>query len=360
MILSNRKQAILKAIVEDYIATAEPVSSKSLIKKYPLQLSSATVRNVMAELEDEGYLQQPHVSAGRIPADKAYRLYVDSLIDIPEVQPDVKEKVETALQDDFHAWETALKKAAEVMTNSTGYTSVALATRTERTSILQIKLLMVEPGCVLVVLVLAPGIVRDRLINIPPQVSNSELQRLGMAIEQGLAGRKLNEITWITVENTGRGSELPESLLNQVLFEAYMAIKQSDNLDAYLDGIQNLLRHPEFRDPDKAKDILNVLTRDGMLAGYLTDSYLKEDASMTTELGDGTKRPKFMIRIGQEITLPGLSDCSFVTTTYALADNLIGQIGVVGPRRMDYRRVMANMNFIRQVFKKKISGRNER
>lgn len=366
--MKPRKQQILQALVEDYIATAEPVGSKSLVERYPLRVSAATVRNVMAELEAEGYLVQPHTSAGRIPSDKAYRFYVDGLTaDTSAVRPEWKQEVEQAFEEEVTKVSGLVRKASELMTRSTGYTALATSPRLDRSRILQMKMLMIEPGRVLVVLVLAPGVVRDQLIRVPQSFREEELRRLCAAMEAELAGKCVDEVTWITVESVAQGLSLPEPLLNQVLYEAYLAIKQADNLDTYVEGMQNLLQHPEFRDVDRAREVLDLLTKDGILAGYLCEeepgSGAEDEVSSLTSdeaevqspivLPSQAKEVPFLIRIGQEITLPGLEDCSFVTTTYRLGDRLQGRIGVVGPKRMHYRELMGQIGFFRQIIQKK-------
>lgn len=345
--MNARKQLILKAIIDEYIATAEPVGSKSLIAKYPLQISAATVRNVMAELEKDGYLEHLHTSSGRTPSDMGYRLYVDQLLDFSQPQVQTLQGDGEVLEQFKQAEdvEEILKSASELITCTTGYTGLALSPPIAKSRLVQMKMLMIEPGKALVILVLAPGLVKDRLIRVPEQMQAMDLSVLSQAIEQELAGKAVEEITWVAVETAARNVSLPETLLNQVLFEAYLTIKQADNMDAYVEGLQNLLSHPEFKDVHKAKSVFDLLMRDGLLSGYLSEGV--EDCKQQAGI-------PFMIRIGQEITLQGMEDCSFVTTTYTLGEKIVGQIGVVGPKRMNYRQVISQIGFVRQMIEKKI------
>ncbi len=362
MSLDARKKQILKAVVDDYIETVEPVGSKTLVQKYGLDISSATVRNEMAELESMGYLEQPHTSAGRIPSDKGYREYVDSLMDVGPLSRDDIEQIRENIRDGVDEITLLLKRAAGVLTEKTGYTSVALTPRLNESHFRQLKMMMIEPGRVLVVVVLNAGLVKDRIARIPELIGEEQLHRIAQAIESELSGMRLDDITMVTVSTAGHRIDLPESLLNQVLYEAYVSIKQAENLELYMDGHNKLLSFPEFQDVRKAKTLFDTLARDGIVAGFLNESpewtqvhELSSEQSALSESADGRdksariempRRP-FMIRIGQEIALEGLQECSFVTTTYRLGDRIIGRIGVMGPKRMEYGRVVSNIGFIR-------------
>ena len=364
MPLDDRKKNILKAIIDDYIATAEPVGSKSLVSKYQINVSSATVRNEMAELEELGYLEQPHTSAGRIPSDLGYRAYVDSLLRVEELTDDEAEKIRVYMRNSIDELTGLIRKAASILSDKTGYTSLALSPQLRRSHLKQIKILMIEPGRALVVVVLSAGVVKDRLARIPEILDASQLIQIAAAIEDGLSGMMLDDITLVTVTSAARNTQLPDSLLNQVLFEAYVAIKQADNLELYMDGSHKLLSYPEFQDIHKAKDYLNTLSRDGIIAGYMNE--LKEPeirAGPDAETGrpdggpliaDQPERPTYTVRIGQEIMLEGLKDCSFVTTTYKMGDVVAGRIGVIGPRRMTYGKVISNISFVKQTLNEQI------
>lgn len=362
MPLDARKKQILKAVVDDYIETVEPVGSKTLVQKYGLDVSSATVRNELAELESLGYLEQPHTSAGRVPSDKGYREYVDALMDVGTLEAGEMEEIQHRIRENVNEITRLLKRATGVLTDKTGYTSVALTPRLDESYFRQLKMMMIEPGRVLVVVVLNAGLVKDRIARVPELVDDQQLQRIANAIESDLSGMKLVDITMVTVSTAGHKVDLPESLLNQVLYEAYVSIKQAENLELYMDGHSKLLTFPEFADVRKAHTLFDTLARDGIVAGYLNEA---ADQPIAHELGEGGgdvavrgdptdadpaihpgRRP-FMIRIGQEITLEGLQECSFVTTAYQLGERIIGRIGVVGPKRMEYSKVISHIGFIR-------------
>lgn len=368
MQLNDRKKSILKAVVDDYVSTAEPVGSKALVSKFHFSVSSATVRNEMAELEELGYLEQPHTSAGRIPSDKGYRAYVDDLMQVEDLPEDETAKIRDYFRDSMDELTGLIRKASSLLSDRTGYASLALAPQMRRSHLKQIKMLMIEPGKALVVVVLSAGIVKDRLVRIPELLDAAQLLQISTAIEEGLSGMKLDDITLVTVFSAARNALLPDSLLNQVLYEAYIAIKQADHLEIYIDGTNKLLSYPEFHDIHKAREYLDTLARDGMIAGYMSemkdqDAVLQPVQSKgmqdLAEAAEGVQgfsgtnpasqdRQSYMIRIGQEIMLDGLKDCSFVTTTYKLGDVIAGRIGIIGPRRMAYGKVISNISFVRQ------------
>jgi heat-inducible transcriptional repressor len=337
MPLDQRKKQILQAIVDDYVATAEPVASKSLIDRHDFRVSSATVRNEMSDLEHMGYLEQPHTSAGRIPSDKGYREYVDSLMTVDQLSDAEGTEIRRRLSDSFDELANLLKKASSTLAEQTGYISIALTPRMRKSYLIQLKMMMIEPGKALVVVVLSAGVVKDRLVRIPDYLTPEQLSQISSAIETGLSGLPLEEITFVTVASAAKDSTIPDSLLNQVLYEAYTAIKQADNLEVYMDGSNKMLSLPEFQDIGRARCLFDTLARDGTVAGYINELAMQDE------------RASYMIRIGQEILIDGMTDCSFVTTTYNVGDKIAGNIGVIGPKRMEYSKVISQISFVRTV-----------
>lgn len=358
MSLDGRKSVILKAVVDDYIATAEPVGSKSIVTRHNLNLSSATVRNILSELEKQGYLMQPHTSAGRIPTDEGYRAYVDSLMTLTDLPEDEKTRMENDLNDVFSGFKPILRKTAELLSETTGYAALAVAPHSKDSTLRQLKILMIEPGRALIVVVVNGGLVKNRMARVPNMFTLEQLIEIANTVEQGLQGKRLSDITMVTVETSAYSIELPDSLLNQVLYEAYVSIKQAENLETYTNGITNLFQHPEFRDVDRAMNVMDTLTKDGgMVVGMLADrmsdgsageTVIEEHSDPLTEAEGRRAYPDyFMIRIGQEIAIETLEDCSFVTTTYQLGDQLLGDISVIGPKRMNYDDVISRIRFVR-------------
>lgn len=340
MSLDQRKQTILKAVIDDYIETAEPVGSKSLVEKHVLQLSSATVRNTMAELEQQGYLESPHTSSGRVPTDKGYRAYVDSLVTVKALDENSRQNIRQSLRSDIKDLPVLLKNVSTVLSSGTGYTSVALTPKLTQSQLSQIKMLMIEPGKALVVVVVSAGLVKDRIVRIPDLLGEDQLRRIAEVCEQSLAGMPLEDITLVTVATALQGVVLPESLLNQVLYETYVSIKQAENLETYVDGMPNIFSHPEFQTLGKARAVVDTLSQNGLIVGMMENK--------TDELAMTKPETDFMIRIGQELALESMKDCSFVTSTYKINDKIVGSIGVVGPRRMKYSKVISQISFVRE------------
>lgn len=361
MALGERQKLILKAIVDDYISTAEPVGSKSLMQRNNFDISSATIRNEMAELEENGYLIHPHTSAGRIPTDKGYREYVDSLITIPAMTREEAKRAHEFFKDGFEEITQLLRQASHALSQNTGYTSLTLTPRLHQSQLKQVKMLMIEPGRVLMVVVLGEGVVKDRLVRVPDMLDASQISQISTAIEEGLSGMSLEDITFITVATAGKRTQVPESLLNQILYETYVSIKQADNIGVYMDGSNKILGYPEFSDIKKARSFMDTVAEHGMIAGYMDEVKQELDGNDKNtdripgeEIAIVRKKP-YMIRIGQEIALSGLNDCSFVTTSYKIGGKVVGSIGVLGPKRMEYGKVISQINYVRMAVNSEIN-----
>lgn len=334
MALNDRKSWVLKSVVDTYVETAEPVASKTIADLSTTQVSSATIRNEMAELEKQGYLVSPHTSAGRVPTDKAYREYVEHLMRPVALDEEEKGNIRRELGQEIYELSDLLKQAGQVLSTSTGYTSIALMPSENERYIKQIKLLQIEPGRILIVLVFSAGVLKDRVIRAHEYLTQYDLIQISNALEDNLSGVPVEDITLMTVESALDQVELPDALLNQLLYEAYVTIKQSEQLDVYVEGVQNLFIQPDLRENDKAHLVYDALKKDGLITGYLKDQDNQEG--------------NFMIRIGQEIKLDGLEACSLITTSYKIGDKLKGQIGILGPKRMDYERAIPRIAFIRE------------
>lgn len=368
MMLDDRKKLILKAVVDDYIRTSEPVGSKTVVSNHGIQLSSATVRHIMADLERSGYLIQPHTSAGRVPSDKGYRAYVDSLMDAPDLPEDERQMLMREFQDGMTEIQPLLKKAVSVLSETTGYTAIAVAPYASESHLKQLKILMIEPGRALMVVVMSEGLVKNRVARVPHMLSLEQLIAIAQTVEQGVAGLRLEDITLVTIETSAQGIELPDSLLNQVLYEAYVSIKQAENLELYTDGITNIFKHPDFRDVSQVSVFANLIDKEGgMIVGRMNpapetikaagqDDPLSDETAVSRT--DGTMpRPYpdyFMIRIGQEIAIEALENCSFVTTTYQQGSRMLGNISVVGPKWMSYRNVISRIGFVREAIQRQL------
>lgn len=364
--MDDRARMILQAIVNSYVEICEPVGSKYLVDKYNLNLSSATVRNVMSWLEEEGYLEKPHTSAGRVPSDKGYRAYVNNLSYLPLVPLKKQAEFRDYLDQRIDEASDLIIRAADFLSEQTAFVSIALSPDYSSASIQQLKILMIEPGSALVVVVIQAGIVHDRLIRVSELLDADQLNRIGNAVEHAVIGKALNDITLVMVTAAAEDTDIPETLLKQVAYETYTSIKQMDNLDVYIDGLHRLLGQPEFQDIDKAQRFFHAINKPKIVAGYMSDIQREEESRQTeegqpdesdtalsideqlTETG-GQKKDAYMLRIGQEIALQGLEDMSFISTVYRFSDKISGQLAVIGPKRMRYGEIISQIQFINRI-----------
>lgn len=364
-LLTERQKQILKAIVDDYVTTAEPVGSKALVEGHNLHISSATVRNEMSELEELGYLDKTHTSSGRIPSDKGYRAYVDYLLQVKPISVNEQKEIESFFNDHMSEIMTLIKRSVNVLSEQTNFPAMMVSPYHKESSLEQIKFLMIEPGKVLIVVVLSPGIVKDRLIRIPTVLNQSQLSLINQMIEEQLTGKKVEQITLISVSAAAENAPIPEPILNQILFEAYISIKQAENIEFYIEGTHRLLSQPEFKEISTAQKFLETMHHKGVVAGYMSEwdndkllasiePKFQNDQEKTNYYEEINKRPSYMVRIGQEIALQGLEDCSFITATYKVSDKITGRIGVVGPKRMSYDKIIAQINFVNHTLDKEI------
>ena len=340
MQLDDRKKQVLQAIVDDYVSTYEPVGSKALIERHAFKVSSATLRNEMAELERLGFLEKPHTSAGRIPSDKGYREYVNSLLRMDVLTEEERIDIEDRITDSVSDVNDLLRNATTTLSEKTGFISLAMTPRLNTSYLTGLKMLMIEPGKALVVMMLSAGVVRDKVVRIPNFLTDEQIREISNSVEKSLSGKPLDEITLITLASSVKMSEIPEAFLNQVIYEAYTAIKQADRLDVFLEGEHRMLSLPDFSELGRARNLLGTLSHDGMVAGYVNEIERSAKESGNSD--------SYMIRIGQEIAIEGLEDCSFITTTYNIGDTVFGNIGIIGPKRMDYSKVITQMDFVRR------------
>ena len=327
---------------------------KALVKNHNT-LSSATIRNVMAELEEMGYLEKPHTSAGRMPSDKGYRAYVDNLLSVPPISQEDEKAIRDFLSVNVNKAQDLIERTVECLSNQTNFVSVALSPEYSDSSIEQIKIMMIEPGRAIVVLVLSAGVVHDRLIRIPAMLDEQQLNAIARSVERCLAGKKLDDITLVMISSAAEGTGLPDILSIRII-RSYIAIKQTEKIEVYIDGRHKLLQHPEFRDVERASRFYSVLRQTQMVAGYMRDIQQEEEAkhrAAILEQQDDTaegelsvRKPAYMVRIGQEIDIDGMENASFITTTYRMGGQIAGQIGIIGPKRMNYGDMIAQISFV--------------
>ncbi len=321
----------MQAIIEDYVNTAEPVGSRTISKKYLTNVSSATIRNEMADLEDMGYIEQPYTSAGRIPSDKGYRLYVDSIMNQNTANAKSIEYIKKEFMDTLGQIDDLVKHASKLLSNMTKYTSIAMAPQYGRTSLKHIQLIGIDNFNVLTVIVTDAGIVKNSVIRTEVSLDTYSLEKISNILNEKLAGFTLDELNKLDVSSFNNEINGYNEVLLKVLPELSQALKYSDRVEVYHDGAANLLDLPEYNDVQKAREFLNVLDEHDLLFKVLDDT--SKDLSVT---------------IGKENKISQLKNCSLITATYSLNGKTIGSIGVVGPTRMEYSKVISVVDCLTQ------------
>ena len=322
--MDERKTRILQAIIADYILTAVPVGSRTISKKYDMGLSSATIRNEMSDLEELGYLDQPHVSAGRIPSAKAYRLYVDQLLRSGRLRTGDEQEIRSYFTGRVRQMEEVFDHAAQVLSTLTRYTAVVLSPSGSSLRIRNIQLVPVSADRALLVLVTDSGIVRDNVVDIPRALDADTLYALSRAMTEALSGCTLEEALTRMPTLIGRMRENADVLLavNSRISEA---AERGPRSHVAIGGVSNMLAYPEYADAEKARNFLSLMeTRDKL-----------------AELMSPHSDVAFTVRIGPETGLKDMSDCSIVTATYSTNNGRQGTIGIIGPTRMQYSRVLS-------------------
>ena len=324
MTMDARKFRILQAIIDDYILSAIPVGSRTISKKYEMGLSSATIRNEMSDLEELGYLDQPHVSAGRIPSAKAYRLYVDQLLQNGSIRTGDAADVRAYFTNRAQQMEDVISRAAQALSGLTHYTSLVMSPKGAELRIRTLQLVPVSSQSALLVIVTDGGIMRDSVIRVGNDMDSDALYAVSRMLTERLSGHTLSEALTL-IKETERDMQAERPVLSGVAEFLNAVDSEGGKAKLTLGGASNILNFPEYSDVEKARCFLSVLeTKDKLL-----------------KLMENHGEMAFTVRIGPETGIPELEDCSLVTATYRLSDNTHGTIGVIGPTRMQYGRVLS-------------------
>lgn len=330
--LDERKVKILNAIIKNYLETGEPVGSRTISKYTDLNLSSATIRNEMSDLEDLGYIVQPHTSAGRIPSDKGYRFYVNNLIaekdkEVADMQEWMIEKTEKM--------ESLLKNVAKTLANNTQYATLVSAPSVVSNKLKFVQLSAVDEHQVLSVVVMDGNIVKNKIINVEKPLDNETMLKLNMLLNTNLNGLTVDQINLALITKLKEQAGIHDEIIAQVLDTVAETITEGDDLQVYTSGATNIFKYPELADSKKASELLDTFEEKQSLMELLSDS---------TSEGDNTG---IQVYIGDESPISTMKDCSIVTATYELGDGVKGTIGIVGPKRMDYENVVDNIKSLK-------------
>ena len=337
--LSERQITILDAVIRNYLATGEPVGSRTISKYTDLNLSSATIRNEMSDLEEMGYIVQPHTSAGRIPSDKGYRLYVDHLIEQNEKKDKEISDMKEFVIEKTEKMDKILKQAAKMLATNTNYATLVSAPDVNHNKVKFIQLSQVDDQHLLAVIVMNNNMVRNKMVNLYEALDNETILKLNILLNTSLNGLAMNEINLGTIARLKEQAGIHSGIVSDVLDALVQTFAESEDLKIYTSGATNILKYPELSDSDSAATLLSAFEEKEELASLVTESL---SDSEKTDNGTGIQ-----VYIGNESPIQTMKDCSVVTATYDLGEGVKGTIGIIGPKRMDYEKVMDNLKTLK-------------
>lgn len=359
--LDERKVKILKAIIKNYLETGEPVGSRTISKFTDMKLSSATIRNEMADLEELGYIVQPHTSAGRIPTDKGYRLYVDDMMSEKEQnitnrenEVAVKEQELSSMKDmlgeKVEKVEELLQNVAKVLAKDTNYATMVTTPKVTGNKLKFVQLSQLGANKILAVIVMEGNLIRNKVITVSEDLSQENLLKLNILINTTLTGLTLEQMNLSIVSKMENQAGEHINLVKEVLDAIVDTISSADDLKIYTSGATNIFKYPELSDSTKASELIYALEEKQSLSDLVVD----DDNSVDEQ--DSSSNNGIQVYIGNETPIESMKDCSVVTATYELQDGMKGTIGIIGPKRMDYEKVVETLKNMRtqldDVFKK--------
>ena len=339
MDLDERKLKILQAIIRNYLETGEPVGSRTISKYTDLNLSSATIRNEMADLEELGYIVQPHTSAGRIPSDKGYRLYVDQMLAEKEEKLDhatqeVKEMHQMLLEKE-DKMESILKQMAKMLAVNTNYATLVTAPQVKGNKIKFLQLSRVDVGQLLATIVVEGNVIKNNMIHVEESLDDETLLKLNILLNTNLNVLPIEDINLAMITKLKQQAGIYDGIIAEVMDAVAAVIRENDDIEIYTSGANNIFKYPELSDNQRASELINTLEEKKMLTELVQDS-------MADENNTGIQ-----VYIGNETPVQTMKDCSVVTATYELEEGVKGTIGIIGPRRMDYDKVISTLTTLK-------------
>lgn len=335
MELDERKMKILQAVIKNYLETGEPVGSRTISKYTDLNLSSATIRNEMADLEEMGYIVQPHTSAGRIPSDKGYRLYVDTMMQQMDTAMQEKsrevEELKDLLLEKEEKMDQLLKSVAKTLAVNTNYASMISSPSYSGNRLKFIQLSRVDANQLIAVIVLEGNILKNSMISVSEELDDETLLKLNVLLNTHLNGLPIEEINLGLVARLKQQAGIHSDIVGEVIDAVAESIKADEDLEIYTSGANNIFKYPELADQQKASEIISTFEEKQMLTTLVQDTLSKENNT------------GIQVYIGDETPVSSMKDCSVVTATYELGEGMKGTIGIIGPKRMDYEKVVGTL-----------------
>ena len=348
--LSSRQETILLTIIKTYLDTGEPVGSRTISKYTDLNLSSATIRNEMADLEEMGYIMQPHTSAGRIPSDKGYRFYVDHLMADKEREVDEMKEI---LIEKADKMEQVLKQIAKSLSVNTNYAAMISAPRYHQNKLKFIQLSRMGDDQIVAVIVVEGNIIKNEIIDVEQHLDDETLLKLNILLNTHLNGLSIEEISLGTIQKMKEQAGIHSEVISDVIDAVGEAIKADEDLEIYTSGANNIFKYPELSDNERASELITAFEEKKQLSDIVYETLSNQD-------GGGN----IQVYIGEESPVQNMKDCSVVTATYELEEGMQGTIGIIGPKRMDYDKVVKTLksltNQLDSIYKKKDGKRKNR
>lgn len=340
MTLDERKRQILESIIRDYVETAEPVGSRAVVRKHAMKISAATVRNEMADLEEMGYLEQPHTSAGRIPSEKGFRYYVDWMMEKELPGDEEVEMLNQAISGNRDDWNNLIQHIAQFISQVTNYAAFVIVPSVKISQFQYMQIVPLQDNKALMVLVTDVGIIMHRKISIPYSVTIEDLQIIGDAFTQVFKGKNLLEMGKTELQSIRDKVVRQRKVTDMVLEALHALLEGSGEEKVVISGALNILNEPEFRDTDKLRKILSILAQDGGLKEVIPDE-IRDDVD---------------IRIGKENNLQDIKEMSLVYAGYRMSGDM-GKIGLIGPVRMEYWKAAGTVESVKDIIEKIIRER---
>ena len=342
--MEERKKQVLNAIIKDYIVNAEPVGSRAVAKKYNLGVSPATIRNEMSDLEEEGYIEQPHTSAGRVPSGKGYRFYVDNLMQREKLSVNQLDQIKDVLSGQLDEMDSFMRSCCNMISELTNYTALVALPEQNSGTLAGIQLLPINDYQILVILLTSGGIVRHKRIETMVPLSAEELARIELKMQQHLCGTALKDISHEMIQEMLSEYQMREKMAKQAFEMLQQAISGDIEHKIYTGGMMNMLSQPEFHDIDKLKDMFSLI----------------DEEKQVEKLLDSADSHKISVTIGGEMPIDGAKECSMVVSNYFVNGEKAGSIGVLGPTRLNYDRTVSIMETIAKELSQAMSDKEEK
>lgn len=343
MELNERKLQILQAIVADFIYSAEPVGSRTISKKYDMGLSPATIRNEMSDLEEMGYLTHPHTSAGRVPSDKAYRLYVDQLMRASELTDERKQAISSKLNDTAAELDRTIEKAASLLSEITNLVSFAITPSGRESKLKYVNLLPVDERTIVLMIVSEDGQISNTPVKLSCGYTEDNLRLMSRVMTHNFMGKTVSDVLTMDIIETIKSDLSALDKLTGAVVPSFMqTLEKMLDVDLYMDGYTNIFSMPEYSDVEKARNFLTILQQ----KDHITNVLVNRDNGLIITIGDENSE---------------LKDCSLITADYRVNGRLVGKLGVIGPTRMRYSEISSVIRYMTDNISKtfEITGDND-